>query len=94
MSQSHEDMPSNALLLGILAALMVLLGAAFSLVWLPHGPWKPFLAILIAGAKAALIVWIFMRARYHDHTSWLFIIGGIFWLAILFTLTFADYLTR
>ncbi|MDP0501795.1 MAG: oxidase [Verrucomicrobiota bacterium JB022] len=94
MSHPEEESPSNGLLLLVLAGLMMLLVVAFSLIWVPHGWWSPVLAMTVAAAKALLIIVYFMRARYHDRSSWLFIFGGLFWLGILFTLTFADYLTR
>lgn len=44
--------------------------------------------------KAALILLFFMHIRYSTPLIWLVAGAGFLWLAILFGLTFADYLTR
>lgn len=86
--------PGNRTLALTFAALLVLLIAAVAVVWLPSGAWSTALSMLIAAAKALLVVLIFMRARHHAGASRLFVFGGFLWLVILFTLTFTDYWTR
>jgi cytochrome c oxidase subunit 4 len=51
-------------------------------------------AVTIAVFKAALVVLFFMHVRYSTRLTWLVAIGSVFWLGILLTLTFGDYLTR
>lgn len=48
-------------------------------------------ALLIAAAKAALIVLYFMHARYGNKLVWIVICASLLWLGILFVLTMSDY---
>ena|SRR5436190_23780461 len=51
-------------------------------------------ALTIAVLKAVLVVLFFMHVKYSTRLTWAVVIGGIFWLAILLTLTLSDYTTR
>ena len=51
-------------------------------------------ALTIAVFKAVLVVLFFMHVRYSTRLTWVVAIGSAFWLGILLTLTFGDYLTR
>jgi cytochrome c oxidase subunit 4 len=51
-------------------------------------------ALTIAVFKATLVVLFFMHVKYSTRLTWVVVIGSVFWLGILLTLTFADYLTR
>jgi cytochrome c oxidase subunit 4 len=51
-------------------------------------------AVTIAVLKAVLVVLFFMHVRYSTRLTWVVVIGSVFWLAILLTLTLGDYLTR
>lgn len=82
----------------IFAALIALTGvtvaAAFmqlpaSVDWL-HTP----IAFAIAGVKATLVLLCFMHLWGSPRLFWLVAFGSLLWLAIMFVLTFADYLTR
>jgi len=53
-----------------------------------------FVAATIATVKAALILLYFMHVRYSRPLIWVVAVGGLFWLGILFGLTFSDYSTR
>jgi len=60
-----------------------------------HLGWLNFpVAITIALIKASLVVLFFMHVKYSTRLTWVVVIGSVFWLGILMTLTFADYLTR
>ena len=48
----------------------------------------------VAVAKAALVGMFFMHLAHRGGVIRLFALGGFVWLALLFTLTLADYLTR
>ncbi len=52
------------------------------------------IALLIAGIKASLVVLYFMHVRWSNHVVWVVVAGSIFWLGILFVLTFSDYFSR
>jgi cytochrome c oxidase subunit 4 len=78
----------------VFVLLLVLLGATVGVAELHLGPAGFLVAVLIASAKAALIVLFFMHVRYSTPLIWLVAGAGFFWLAILFGLTFSDYATR
>ena len=61
---------------------------------LPAGAWSLPFALLVATAKLALIFLFFMRLREHRGLVRIFAVAGFFWLGLLATLAFADYLTR
>ena len=51
-------------------------------------------ALAIAVFKATLVVLFFMHVKYSPRLTWAVVLGSIFWLGILLTLTMTDYLTR
>lgn len=59
-------------------------------------PWQlnTIVALTIAAIKATLVVLYFMHVRYSMRLVWVIVASALFWLAILFALTFSDYLTR
>jgi cytochrome c oxidase subunit IV len=59
-------------------------------------PWQfnTVIALTIAVIKATLVVLYFMHVRYSSRLIWVIIASALFWLAILFALTFSDYWTR
>ena len=58
------------------------------------GPLNVVVAITIAVIKATLVVLYFMHVRYSTRLIWVIVASALFWLAILFALTFSDYWTR
>lgn len=57
--------------------------------WL-HTP----LALLIATAKATLVVLWFMHVKYGSKLVWIFVLAGIAWFLILIGITIGDYVGR
>ena len=59
-------------------------------------PWQfnTVIALTIAVIKATLVVLYFMHVRYSSRLIWVIVAAALFWLAILFALTFSDYWTR
>jgi len=51
-------------------------------------------ALTIAVAKATFVVLYFMHVRYGSRLVWLIVGAALFWMAIMFSLTFSDYFTR
>lgn len=51
-------------------------------------------ALAIAVTKATLVILFFMHVIHSTRLTWVVILGSFLWLATLFVLTFADYLTR
>ncbi|HZE73606.1 MAG TPA: cytochrome C oxidase subunit IV family protein [Pyrinomonadaceae bacterium] len=58
------------------------------------GPLNVIIALTIACIKATLVVLFFMHLRYSSRLVWVIFAAALFWLAILFALTFSDYWTR
>ena len=52
------------------------------------------IALTIATVKATLVVLYFMHVRYSTRLVWVIVASALFWMAILFALTFSDYFTR
>ena len=59
-------------------------------------PWRlnTIIALTIATAKATFVVLYFMHVRYSSRLIWVIVTSALFWMAILFAFTFADYFTR
>jgi cytochrome c oxidase subunit 4 len=78
----------------IFIALLVLLLAAIGIAYLDLR-WANFpLTMAIATCKSLLIILYFMHARFSSRLTWIIAGAGFFWLAIMMTLTLADYLSR
>jgi cytochrome c oxidase subunit 4 len=86
--------PTTGLYYSVFAALLVLLAITVAAAEVDLGRLNFPLAAAIATMKAMLIMLYFMHVRYSKPLIWLVAGAGIFWLAILFSLTFSDFLTR
>ena len=51
-------------------------------------------AMTIAVAKATFVVLYFMHVRYSSRLIWVILAAALFWMALLFAFTLADYFTR
>lgn len=58
------------------------------------GPLNVIIALTIAVIKATLVVLYFMHVRYSSRLIWVIVASALFWVGILFALTFSDYWTR
>jgi cytochrome c oxidase subunit 4 len=56
--------------------------------------WNSVAALVIAGAKATLVVLYFMHLRYSGKLTWVFAGAGVFWLLLLVGGTLDDVITR
>jgi len=81
----------------ITICLALMTGTALT-VWagLRDFPWplNVIIALTIAVIKATLVVLYFMHVRYSSRLIWVVFASALFWLGILFALTFSDYWTR
>ena len=59
-------------------------------------PWQlnTIIALTIATTKATFVVLYFMHVRYSTRLVWVIVAAALFWMAIMFALTFSDYNTR
>jgi len=90
-----EHIVSVRVYVAIFLALMV--GTTLTVVAAFHDfPWRfnTVIALTIASVKATLVVLYFMHVRYSPLLVWVIVGSALFWLGILFALTFSDYFTR
>jgi cytochrome c oxidase subunit 4 len=78
----------------IYVILIVCTYATWQVAFFDLGVLNTVAAVTIALFKAVLIVLFFMHVKDSTRLTWLVVIGSVFWLGILLTLTFGDYLTR
>lgn len=74
--------------------LMALLAASCALAYVPLGGSMAAVSFGLAATQAALVALLFMRLDRAPGLVRLTAACGLFWLAILFTLTLADVLSR
>ena len=58
------------------------------------GKFNTIVALTIAVTKATFVVLYFMHVRYSARLIWVILTSALFWMGILFALTFSDYWTR
>jgi cytochrome c oxidase subunit 4 len=77
---------------------LVLLVGTLLTVWAAFQdfPWQlnTIVALTIAITKATFVVLYFMHVRYSTRLVWVILASALFWMGILFALTFSDYSTR
>ena len=78
----------------IFATLMILTGVTVGVAYIDLGRMNVVAAIAIACFKATIVALYFMHVKYSTRLVKLTVIAGLYWMAILFSLTFSDYLTR
>jgi len=88
------DQPHTRVYYIVFVVLLALLAATVAAAELSVGKAGFFIAVIIATAKAVLILLYFMHVRYSRPLIWVVAVAAIFWLGILFSLTFSDYTTR
>lgn len=91
---THHIVPVSTYL-GVFTALMVLLilTLVVAMYDLP-GPLNIIVAMTVAVIKALLVVLYFMHVRYSSRLVQVFAGAALFWLLIMFVITFGDYFTR
>jgi cytochrome c oxidase subunit IV len=78
----------------IFAALITLTFLTVFAAYKDLGELNVIVAVAIAVTKATLVVLFFMHVKYSDRLTWIVVISGFVFLAILLVLTLADYLAR
>lgn len=76
----------GALIVGTVLTVVV---ARFDL-----GPLNNIVMLVVAIAKALLVILFFMHVRWSSRLTWVVAASGFFWLLILFTITMSDYMSR
>ncbi len=96
MSQ-HEEHTSHSqgFYLAIGVGLLVLTATTVGAAFVNLGPFNPVVALLIATIKATVVVLFFMHVKgASEKLTGAVVVSGFFFLAILLSLSLADYLTR
>jgi cytochrome c oxidase subunit 4 len=78
----------------IIILLMVLLVVTVAAAFVPLGELNMIVAMTIACIKALLVILFFMHVKYSSRLTKVFVAASFLWLAILFALTFPDYISR
>ena len=86
--------PAARGLLAALLALLCLTALTVAAAFRDLGPWNDLIALAIAGAKAAIVVVVFMHARRAERLIWIFAGVGLLWLLLLIGGTVADFDSR
>jgi cytochrome c oxidase subunit 4 len=96
MSEHEEHTThSQGFYLAIGAGLLVLTATTVGAAFVNLGPFNPVIALLIATIKATLVVLFFMHVKgASERLTGAVVVSGFFFLAILISLSLADYMTR
>jgi cytochrome c oxidase subunit IV len=94
MLSSSARAPSPHIYFVVFAALIALTVLTVGLSFVELGPWHLAVGIVIGIVKALLVVLFFMHVLYSSRLTWIVIIAGLFWTAILIGGVVSDYLTR
>jgi len=94
---NHEEHTTHSqgfyLLIGI--TLLILTATTVGAAFVNLGPFNPVVALLIATIKATLVVLFFMHVKgASEKLTGAVVVSGFFFLAILISLSLADYMTR
>lgn len=96
-AHAHHIIPVRTYLM-IFAILMGLLVATVLAAYIPLPESLRWLhltiALVIAAAKAVLIILYFMHVRYSNRLTWVFSSAAFVWLVILLVFSLSDYFSR
>ena len=94
MSTHDGSIASVKTLVSVFLALVALTALTTAVAYVDLGAASTFVALAIAGAKASLVVWFFINVRFNTRLIPVVILGGLFFVFVLFVETFADYGSR
>ena len=89
----HHIVPTTVYYV-IFVTLMVLTAVTVGVAYIDLGAMNAVVALAIACFKATIVVLFFMHVKYSTRLVKLTVVAGLYWMGILFALTFSDYLTR
>ncbi len=85
--------PRTYVIVCVLLVVLTVLTVALSFIPLPV-IWHVVIGLLIALAKASLVVLFFMHVIVSPRLTWIVVLVMTFWLGVLFVLTLNDYFSR
>ena len=94
MRPNDSHVSSIRTLFAVFASLIALTGLTTGIAYVNLGAGSTAVALAIAFTKASLVVWFFMNVRFNTKLIPVVIVGGLFFLLVLFAETFADYASR
>ncbi len=74
--------------------LMILTALTVAVSRVDLGTMNTAVAMAIAILKATIVILWFMHVIHSPRLTWIVVMSSFIWLAVLFVLTFSDYLTR
>jgi cytochrome c oxidase subunit 4 len=90
-----EHIVSSKMYYTIWIILLILTGLTAWVATIDLGPLNSVVALVIATAKATIVVLFFMHVKYtSEKLTKMVVISALFWLLILLALSMADYTTR
>ena len=78
----------------IFAILILCTGLTVWVAFLDLGPFNTIAALTIAVFKASLVVLFFMHVKYSSRLTWLVVVSGFVFLAIMIGFTMSDVVSR
>ncbi|HJT77492.1 MAG TPA: cytochrome C oxidase subunit IV family protein [Gemmataceae bacterium] len=85
--------PWTYLIVDLVLVLLTVITVAVSFAPMA-GVWHIVCGLVVAVAKAALVVLFFMHLLLSPRLTWSVVVVVIFWLGILLVLTLSDYMSR
>ena len=82
------------LYLGVFGLLMIGTVLTVVVAFYDLGALNNVVMLTIAIVKALFVILFFMHVRWGTRLTWVVVASGFFWLLIMFTLTYQDYLSR
>jgi cytochrome c oxidase subunit IV len=92
--KTTEQIASASLYYAVYIALVILTIGTVGLSFCNLQNWHTIVGLIIATCKATLVALFFMHLLHNARITWLALFAGLFWLAILMSLTLTDYLSR
>jgi cytochrome c oxidase subunit 4 len=92
-NEAHHVVPKK-IYYTIFAVLMFCTYLTVQIAFMDLGAMNTVAALAIATFKATIVVLFFMHVKYSTRLTWAVVLGSLFWLGILLTLTLSDYATR
>jgi cytochrome c oxidase subunit 4 len=94
MSTDHNHIVPTRTYYIIFAVLLLCTYLTWQVAYFDLGALNTVAALTIAVFKATLVVLFFMHVKYSTRLTWAVVLGSVFWLGILLSLTLSDYITR
>jgi cytochrome c oxidase subunit 4 len=88
----HADSVKTYML--VFVALLALTGITTAVAYVDLGPFSVVAALAIAVVKMLLVALFFMHLRHSTVLTRIVVVGGLFWLALLISLTMSDFVSR